>query len=777
MTSSARAGETVMSPPPAPRPAQARLEVSGLEVRLAASAADVVSEVSFSLQAGEVLGLVGESGSGKTTVALALLGHARRGLAITAGQVRVQGTDLLQLGPSQLREMRGRTVAYVPQDPAAALNPALRVGGQLEEALTVHRGVTSDVPGRLAEVLAEARLDVGAELLRRYPHQLSGGQQQRVALAMAFSCRPSLIVLDEPTTGMDVTTQRHVLDTVRSLCQSYGVAAVYVSHDLAVVAELVSQVAVMYAGRVVELGTTSDVFRRPAHPYTRGLLAAVPSPDRAEILAGIDGQPPRPGNRPEGCSFAPRCGYAVSACSAGPPPPVLTGSRVVRCIRAATIEAAAPRRTPVRPLAAARPVPLLSVRGLTAHYGPVPVLSAVDFDLSPETCLAVVGESGSGKTTLARCIVGLHSTWTGDLTFDGAPMAAGTRRRSKTQLRRIQYIFQNPYTSLNPRKTVGQIISQQLEHFTRLPFQQRSARIRQVLADVALEADIASRYPDQLSGGERQRVALARALIVGPDLLVCDEVTSALDVSVQAVIIELLRRLQADQSLAMIFITHNLALVRSVAQTAVVLQAGRIVEAGPVGDVLERPAHRYTARLMHDIPRLAVAATPDLSRMSSRALAHVGGASLSRLALRSRRGRPVRSAGQMAERSCGVGNPRPHRGRGARVALGAAASGLRQARGPAGCRAIRAVLQASLGGARTARQRARRRVRGRSGQPAAAAPGDLAHRGRQRHADAGAPCAAGRGPRDMRPDGAGPLAGCRGTGRPGRRGDLPSRAV
>jgi peptide/nickel transport system ATP-binding protein len=585
-----------------------RLEVNSLEIRLTGTETDVVSEVSFSVRAGEVLGLVGESGSGKTTVALALLGHARRGLTITAGQVRLQGVDLLQLGPAQLRETRGRTVAYVPQDPAAALNPALRVGSQLREALTVHSGVTPDVPARVAEVLTAARLDAGTDLLRRYPHQLSGGQQQRVALAIAFSCRPSLIVLDEPTTGLDVTTQRHVLDTVRSLCSSYGVTAVYVSHDLAVVAELVSQVAVMYAGRIVELGATSEVFGRPAHPYTRGLLAAVPSPERAEILDGIDGQPPRPGNRPRGCSFAPRCAYAIGACSTAPPPAEVTGGRMVRCIRVATIHATARARTPVGPLAMTAPAPLLSVRALTASYGSAPVLHGIDLDLSPENCLAVVGESGSGKTTLARCVVGLHINWTGELTFDGAPLAAGARQRTKQELQRIQYIFQNPYTSLNPRKTVGQIISQQLQHFTHLPFAQRAARIRQVLQDVALDAGFAARYPDQLSGGERQRVALARALVVEPDLLVCDEVTSALDVSVQAVIIELLRHLQADRSLAMIFITHNLALVRSVAQTAVVLQEGRLVEAGPVSDVLERPAHPYTAQLMQDIPKLGTGA-------------------------------------------------------------------------------------------------------------------------------------------------------------------------
>ena len=583
-----------------------RLEVSDLEIRLADAPADVVSEVSFGVRSGEVLGLVGESGSGKTTVALALLGHARRGLVITAGEVRLDGVDLLHLPAAELLAVRGRKVAYVPQDPAAALNPALRVGAQLREALQVHRGVVGDVGARVAEVLAEARLDTSPDLLRRYPHQLSGGQQQRVVLAMAFACRPSLIVLDEPTTGLDVTTQRHILDTVRSLCNSYGVAAVYVSHDLAVVAGLVADVAVMYAGRIIELGTTLQVFGSPVHPYTRGLLAAVPSPNRAEALAGIEGQPPRPGRRPQGCSFAPRCSHAIDACLPAPPPSVVIGSRLVRCIRAAEIQAAEPKRAPVIAAAAGSPAPVISVRGLTASYGPSPVLSGVELAVAPESCLAVVGESGSGKTTLARCIVGLHKNWNGEMTFDGAPLAVGARNRPKAVLRRIQYVFQNPYTSLNPRKTVGQIVSQQLEHFTSLSFAERSARVIGALQEVSLGPDFATRFPDQLSGGERQRVAIARALVVEPDLLVCDEVTSALDVSVQAVIVELLRQLQRERHLAMIFITHNLALVRSIAQTAVVLSEGRIVEAGPVGDILEHPKDPYTARLMEDVPKLAV---------------------------------------------------------------------------------------------------------------------------------------------------------------------------
>jgi peptide/nickel transport system ATP-binding protein len=591
------------------RPAQdsgaVRLEVRDLEVRIGASGPDVVSDIGFVVPAGQVLGLVGESGSGKTTVALALLGHARRGLHISSGEIRLDGVDLLKLGRAELRAARGARVAYVPQDPAAALNPTLKVGTQLKESLRVHPEAVDDSQDRVLEVMREARLDATPEMFRRYPHQLSGGQQQRVGLAMAFCCRPSLIVLDEPTTGLDVTTQRHILDTIRSLCHSYGVAAVYVSHDLAVVGGLVAQVAVMYAGRIVEIGPTAKVFGEPVHPYTRGLLAAVPSPGRAEVLAGIEGQPPRPGRRGHGCSFAPRCGFVIDGCRSEPPPPVVIDSREVRCIRAADVRAAAAARTAaLRGPAAEGSSPTLSLRAVSAQYGRMPVLSDVELEVSPESCVALVGESGSGKTTLARCIVGLHSNWTGDITFQGERLTPRLRDRPRDVLRRIQYIFQNPYTSLNPRKTIGQIVAQPLEVLLGLPFRQRYDRAIQALEDVSLGSDFLSRYPDQLSGGERQRVAIARALVVEPDLLICDEVTSALDVSVQAVIVEELRRLQRERHLAMLFITHNLALVRSVAQHAVVLRDGAVVESGPVEQVLEHPSHEYTARLMADVPRL-----------------------------------------------------------------------------------------------------------------------------------------------------------------------------
>ncbi len=613
-----RAGEQAGEPAgvgPAREPA-VRLEVRDLEIRNGRHGPAVVSGISFAVRPGDVLGLVGESGSGKTTVALALLGHTRRGLSVTAGEIRLDGRDLLRLRPDELRHVRGARVSYVPQDPSAALNPALRIGYQLREALRVHppgpasfprrsAGAAGDTSARILEVLREVRLDPGPDLLRRYPHQLSGGQQQRVTLAMAFACRPSLIVLDEPTTGLDVSTQRHILDTVRRLCRGYGVAAVYVSHDLAVVSELAAEVAVMYAGRIVEAGTAAAVFGRPLHPYTQGLLASVPVPEGARRLTGIPGQQPPPGHRGPGCAFAPRCARVLDQCRARVPDPAPLAGRTVLCLRAAETGTAPPGPGPATavtgpPAGAA----VLSVRGVSASYGPVRVLSGIGLDVPPQACVAIVGESGSGKTTLARCIVGLHRDWTGEMTFQGARLERGARDRPVPVLQQIQCVFQNPYTSLNPRKTVGQIVAEPLRRFLRVPRGEQAERAVSVLGDVALGPRYLSRYPDQLSGGERQRVAIARALIAEPSLLVCDEVTSALDVSVQAVVVELLRAAAARRHLAMLFITHNLALVRNVAQFAVVLRQGGIVEAGPADQVLADPGSDYTAQLMADVPRL-----------------------------------------------------------------------------------------------------------------------------------------------------------------------------
>jgi len=589
-----------------------RASAGHLTVRTTSSALAVVEDVSIGVRAGEILGIVGESGSGKTTLGLAMLAHTRRGLRIDSGSVCLDGTDLLTLPAAQLRRLRGAELAYVPQDPGTALNPSLRIGTQLEEVLAAH-GRGKGARARVAEVLGEVGLPMTPELLASYPHQLSGGQQQRVTLAIAFACRPSLIVLDEPTTGLDVTTQRRVLDTVRELCRTYGVAAVYISHDVVVVSSLADRVAVVYAGRIIELGSTAAVFSAPAHPYTIGLLAAVPSPTETRALRGMPGAPPRPGRWPRGCAFADRCPHVLPECRTELPPLFQASpEHTARCVLIAPGRAALQATAGVADDTSVAPAtrdglpadgpPLLELRSVDAAYGTKKVLHGIDLALREQQCLAVVGESGSGKTTLARCISGLHSRWQGEALFAGERLPAGVRGRSVAARRGLQYVFQNPYASLNPRRTVGGLVAQPLEEFEHVSARERLDRVIDALRSAALPPEVLERYPDQLSGGERQRVAIARALVLGPRLLICDEITSALDVSVQAAVVELLRRLQRERSLAMLFITHNLALVRSIAQEVVVMQQGRIVESGHVADVLDRPQHPYTQRLLEDVP-------------------------------------------------------------------------------------------------------------------------------------------------------------------------------
>jgi peptide/nickel transport system ATP-binding protein len=559
-----------------------------------------------------VLGLVGESGSGKTTVGLALLGHARRGAEITGGSVRIGEIDVLELDSAERQRLRGRVISYVPQDPASALNPALRIGTQLREILETHNfGKNADERrARVAEMMREVALPDTARFLRNYPHELSGGQQQRIGLAIAFACRPRVIVLDEPTTGLDVTTQAHVLDTVRGLAALHGVAALYVSHDLAVVGTLASRVAVMYAGRIIELGPAAEMFQTAGHPYTQRLIVAIPHLTGGRELVGIPGHAPSPGRRPSGCAFEPRCTFAISECrEAMPALRPIADVHDVRCIRAEEVRRQSPIRSGEVPRDGAGEAiqPLLSLQGVHCGYRRRTVLYEINLDLAPHECLALVGESGSGKTTLARSIAGLHSDRWGEIVFRGTPLAKVARARPREVRRAIQYVFQNPYGSLNPRRTIRQIVSQPLEVFGTAKGDQVDRRVAEMLERVSLTAAYANRFPDQLSGGERQRVAIARALICEPSILICDEVTSALDVSVQAAIVELLHGLQRDLGLAMLFVTHNLPLVRSIAQRVAVMSHGRIVELGGVAQVLENPKDEYTSRLLSDTPSLEVA--------------------------------------------------------------------------------------------------------------------------------------------------------------------------
>jgi peptide/nickel transport system ATP-binding protein len=583
------------------------VEVKNLRVDIAGSSVDIVDEIAFEINEGEVLGLVGESGSGKTTVGLALLGHCRRGAVIRSGRISIGGEQILQLDPDARQAMRGRLVAYIPQDPSTALNPVLKVGLQLEEMLTVHAPQLDSARRslRMKEMLEEVRLPADPTFLRRYPHQLSGGQQQRIALAMAFSCRPRAIVLDEPTTGLDVTTQAHILRTIRGLCRNHGVAGLYVTHDLAVIGELAHRALVMYAGRIVESASTHALFRRPRHPYTRRLVAAVPDITGRHALVGIPGYAPMPSQRPQGCTFASRCDLATDTCRIRfPPTSELEDRQMVRCWHPLSL---AEPCLPMDREAQADPPHgrnVLAVKRLTASYGATEVLHGIDIALQSRECLAVVGESGCGKTTLARCIAGLHPSFTGAITLRGRALDHRARDRAADDRRLIQYVFQNPYSSLNPRRTIGQIVARPLLLFHRLGFDEVRYRTAALLDQVALSPTYMDRYPDQLSGGERQRVAIARALAAQPIVLVCDEVTSALDVSVQATIVELLRGLQQSMQLSLLFVTHNLALIRSFADRVVVMSRGRIVESGEVSDVFVAPRADYTRDLLASTPRL-----------------------------------------------------------------------------------------------------------------------------------------------------------------------------
>ena len=570
------------------------LTVERLVVRASASQVPIVDDVSFTIPAGQLLGLVGESGSGKTTIGLALLGYARTGTEITGGTIRI-GEHVVDA--STAHALRGKVVSYIPQSPASALNPSLRLRTQLLECLPADH---PDPQGAMRQALEEVALPTDDEFVSRYPHQISGGQQQRITIAMAFIARPDFIVLDEPTTGLDVTTQRHVLETVRRLVANHGVSAVYISHDVAVVAGLVDRVMVLYSGKVAEHGPNAAVMHAPQHPYTRRLIAAVPDVTGKNRPRGIAGGAPSPFARPNGCAFNPRCDIAVPECSERMPELVTVGEQhEVRCIRAG---APAPQvAATIAPVVAPDAPVILEVEQLVVAYGSNTVLHGVDLALPRGACTALLGESGSGKTTLARAIAGLRPQTSGTVRFDGVELATQVRKRSTEQLRRVQYIFQNPYESINPRRSIADTL---LAGYTSLCGKpdDPQAVVEQALQAAALRPDIARRFPDQLSGGERQRVAIARALIVNPEVLICDEITSSLDVSVQASIVELLQELQATRELTLLFVTHNMALVRNIAQHVAVLEFGRIVENAPVASVFERPAAPYTQRLIADTP-------------------------------------------------------------------------------------------------------------------------------------------------------------------------------
>lgn len=603
-------------------------EVSGLSIAYRSAGLDVpvLVDVDLRIAPGETVGIVGESGCGKSTLASALVGHLRAGSRVVSGSVAVAGQDIVSGPAAAVRSLRRHQVGMVPQNAGSSLTPSMRVGRQVVEVLRATRGLDrAAAEAETVRLFSRVRLPDPASLVRRYPHQLSGGQQQRVAVAVALAAHPRLLVLDEPTTGLDVVTQASVLALFAELRRDLGIALVLVSHDLGAVASVSDRVLVMYAGRVVESGPVEPTFASPAHPYTRGLLASVSrmaTPGLPEPMPGtVSGTTDQPG-----CSFAPRCSFAVPECTTGPHPPLMPvvdvevapapGTRGSACLRQDAVLASPawqgkqrlPRRREPGEV-------LLEVKGLTVDYRrrpdavSGPTVEGVDLTVRRGEIVALVGESGSGKSTIAWTLAGLRTPTSGTLALHDASAAPGSppadlarpaARRDPAVRRSVQLVFQNATTALNPRRSVGDAVTRML---TLRGLRHQAARTArdEVLADVGLDTSFANRLPGQLSGGQQQRVGIARALAAKPSLVLADEVVSALDVSVQASVLRLLDDLRDEHRLGYLFISHDLAVVRGLADRVVVLYLGRVCEEGPVEQVFAGTNHPYTRLLVSSV--------------------------------------------------------------------------------------------------------------------------------------------------------------------------------
>ncbi|HSD01050.1 MAG TPA: ABC transporter ATP-binding protein [Gaiellales bacterium] len=574
----------------------------------------VLDDVSFSIGAGEAYGLVGESGCGKTTVAMSLMRYLPENAVVESGRVMFGEDDVLTASESTLRTWRGERMAMVYQDPGTALNPSIRVGEQIAEVYRFHKGMgKAEAIAAAMQMLTTVQISAPERIVRRYPHELSGGQQQRIMFAMSLATDPDLLVLDEPTTGLDATVEAEVLDLVEQLRTQFDASILFVSHNLGIVARMCERVGVLYAGRLIEEGPAAELFHEPRHPYTLGLLRCMPRMGMrkdADRLDPIPGSLPPIGAEIAGCVYADRCPIARDRCRAEPPPIVPVGEgHGARCFYHEEVPAIPPLTRPPddAPAAVAGDGLLLKVDDLVKAYGSggnqVTAVAGVDVEVGRGEVLGLVGESGSGKTSLAKCLVGLLDPSGGSIEFDSVDVTSG--RRNREARRKLQMVFQNPDNALNPSHSVRTILRRSLELLAGVRGKDRQDEEMNDLArSVRLEPRHLDVRPSALSGGLKQRVAIARSFAGSPSLILCDEPTSALDVSVQAAILNLLVDLQRREGVSYVFISHDLAVVRYVADRIAVMYLGQIVDVGPADAVFEPPHHPYTEALLSAIPTL-----------------------------------------------------------------------------------------------------------------------------------------------------------------------------
>ncbi len=580
-----------------------------------------VAGVSFSLNPRDAFGLVGESGSGKSTIALAIMRYLPANGRVASGRIVFDGQDLLDLSTGDLQRLRGNRIAMVYQDPGAALNPSMTVGEQVAEVFAVHGGLDRErALAAAVEVFERVRMPGAADVAMRYPHQLSGGMQQRVVIAMALATNPSLLILDEPTTGLDATVEAAVLDLIATIRNEYDAAILLISHNLAVVSRLCDRVGVLYAGELVEEGPTPALFAAPQHPYTAGLLSCVPRAGMrkdTDPLVPIAGRMPRLGEEFPGCAFAPRCPLAREKCTRDHPSLfATTPGRHARCFYWPDVEspmATRPHSEPgpdsgLRAGAGEEQATLLEVRDAEIHFGPaarrVRAVNDVSLTVRRGEVFGLVGESGSGKSTLARGIAGLLELDEGTMVLEGRDISRPVEQRERAVVKRIQMVFQSPEATLNPRQTVRQMLDRTVKALTARRGAESRERVDELARMVHLDAELLDSYPSGLSGGQRQRAAIARAFAGDPDVVLCDEPVSNLDVSVQATILNLLADLQVRESVSYVFISHDLGVVRYLADRVGVMYLGALVEIGPVERVFAPPFHPYTETLFAAMPTL-----------------------------------------------------------------------------------------------------------------------------------------------------------------------------